>query len=980
MTENNSIFLVDGSSLAFRSFFALITSGLRRSDGMPTWAIIGFFNALFELIEKRNPHCLAVSFDLAEPTFRHEEFTEYKANRQDMPDDLSVQWPIIKEGIKLLGIPVYEIAGYEADDVIGTVAKVSEAKGMNVVILTGDQDTFQLLDERIQVLMPTKEGLMTYGRQEVFNKLGVWPEQVIDYKGLVGDSSDNIPGVRGIGPKTAVQLLTEYKTVEGVYENLANIKSASVKKKLEEGRESAFASKNLATIRLDVPVVFDTDHCKLTLPPVEEVANYFRQVESSSILRRLPRILKAFNGGIEPDIDPALLEPIGKSSRGTKMSFSKKGPSVTTAEPALETSTAGGVAVAEQQRLDLVIASKSLKVGPIELPEPELVRTVAELESLRDQLAQQQVFALEVLTDSNESCEGCVVGYAFAYDPSAQISETLRPEIQLKESNVKTAYVPVRHRGEQQLDPTQVLETLRSVLEDKRIGKISYNAKHELNALSLAGIEYGPIAFDPMLASYVMNPDQSHKLRDQAQRILGYNMPNAADLIGTGKKQLTWDALPVLSASRYAVDAARLSFLLCGWYMQQLDNDQQELLWEIDLPLCAVLAKLEQRGVKIDIPYFQTLSVELTGELSRLENEIFELAGHPFNINSPLQLQKVLFQELNLPTKGKTKSGYSTDASVLEALSSEHAIVRKILEYRQLSKLNSTYVESLPRQVSPRDGRVHGEFNQTTTATGRLSSTNPNLQNIPIRTEMGLRIRKGFIPSDADHVIVSADYSQIELRLLAHMSGDEKLIEAFKEDQDIHTRTAMDIFDLRADQVTSDHRRVGKTLNFALVYQQGTYATAQSLGVSSKEAQEFINKYFASYPKVRGFMSSVIAEARRTSYVQTLWGRRRYFQNLNDRNDGVRKADERAACNAPLQGSAADLIKLAMIRLNKELAARSLNAKVILQVHDELVLDVPKAELEETKEVLRESMQMDQPLKVPLRVDVGVGPNWMEAK
>jgi DNA polymerase I len=987
MSENNSIFLVDGSSLAFRSFFALITSGLRRSDGQPTWAVIGFFNSLFELIEKRNPHCMAISFDLAEPTFRHEEFTEYKANRSEMPDDLKVQWPIIKEGVKKLGIPIYEIAGYEADDVICTVAKVAEHKDMQVVILTGDQDTFQLLDEKIQVLMPTtKEGLKTFGRQEVFEKLGVWPEQVIDYKGLVGDTSDNIPGVRGIGPKTAVQLLTDYKTMEGIYENLGNIKSASVKKKLEEGRDSAFASKNLATIRLDVPVSFDFDHCRLSLPDIEEVATYFRTVESSAILRRLPRILKAFNNGVEPEIDPALLEPIGKASARGKMSFGKGGggggTAVVTAERAAEPITAGGgVAVAEQQRLDLVMPAKQIKVGPISEPEPLIVRTPDQLRELVATLSAQQVFALEILTDSHESCEGCVVGYAFAYDRSATMNEMLRPEIAIKEANVRTAYVPVRHAMDaEQLPADDVAAALKPILENEKIGKIAYNAKTELNALSLGGIDCVPVAFDPMLASYVMNPDQSHRLKDQAARALEYNMPAAADLIGTGKKQVTWNHLPVSGAARYAVDAARMSFLLAGWYVQQMDPEQQELLWEMDLPLCKVLAKVEQTGVKIDVPYFNKYAAELSAELKRLEGEIFELAGHEFNINSPLQLQKVLFQELKLPTKKKTESGYSTDASVLEALASEHAIVQKILEYRQISKLNSTYCESLPQQVSSRDGRVHCDFNQTSTATGRLSSTNPNLQNIPIKTEMGRRIREGFVPSSPDHVLISADYSQIELRLLAHMSGDEKLIEAFRADQDIHTRTAMDIFHVSAEEVTAEHRRVGKTLNFALIYQQGAMATANQMNVSTKQAQEYIAKYFASYPKVRSFMEQTKMFAHTNSYVQTLWGRRRYFKNLKDRNDAVRKADERAACNAPLQGSAADLIKLAMIRLDKELTGRGLNGKLILQVHDELVLDVPKGELEETKQVVRESMQMDQPLLVPLRVDIGVGPNWMDAK
>lgn len=983
MTEKNSIFLVDGSSLAFRSYFALIGQNLRRSDGFPTGALLGFFNSLFEMIEKYTPHCLAISFDLAKPTFRHEEFSDYKANRADMPDDLSAQWPVIKEGVQLLGIPLYEIEGYEADDVIGTVAKVAESKGMQVVILTGDQDTFQLLDEKIQVLMPvTKEGIKTFGRQEVYDKLGVWPEQVIDYKGLVGDTSDNIPGVRGIGPKTAVQLLGEYQTVEGIYENLEKIKSASVKKKLEEGRESAFQSKNLATIRLDVPVAFDFDHCRLTLPEIEVVADYFRKIESSAILRRLPRILKAFNNGVEPNIEASLLEPIGKSSR-QKMSFRKGGSSVATAEPETEVATTGGgVAVAEQQRLDLVMPAKSIKVGPLNAPEPLVVRTVAQLQELVAALSQQQLIALEVLTDSHQSCEGCVVGYAFAYDTSARMTESLRPEISTKDPNVQTAYVPVTHKMDpDQLPAAEVVAALKPILEDEKIGKISFNAKAELNALSLSGIHCKPVAFDPMLASYVINPDQSHKLKDQAARILEYNIPAAVDLIGTGKKQVTWDQLPVAGVARYAVDAARMSFLLAGWYAQQMDADQQELLWEMDLPLCAVLARVEQAGVKIDVPYFEKYATELRGELKRLEGEIFELSGHEFNINSPLQLQKVLFQELKLQPKGKTGSGaYSTDANVLEALASEHAIVQKILDYRQISKLNSTYCESLPQQVSAQDGRVHCELNQTTTATGRLSSTNPNLQNIPIKTEMGRRIRKGFIPSTPDHVLMSADYSQIELRLLAHMAGDEKLIEAFRRDEDIHTRTAMDIFHVSPNEVTAEHRRVGKTLNFALIYQQGAMATASQMGVSTKQAQEYIAKYFASYPKVRAFMEQTKIFAHQNSYVQTLWGRRRYFKNLKDRNDAVRKADERAACNAPLQGSAADLIKLAMIRLDKELTARHLGAKLILQVHDELVLDVPKTELEETKALVAECMGMDQPLQVPLKVDIGVGPNWMDAK
>lgn len=1004
MSDNN-IYLVDGSSLAFRSFFALITSGLRRGDGMATWAIIGFFNSLFELIEKRQPHRMAVSFDLSEPTFRHQEFKDYKAHRAKMPDDLAVQWPIIKEGVKLLGIPLYEVSGYEADDVIGTVSKLAEQREMKVIILTGDQDSFQLLDDSIQVLYPsTKDGLQLYGRQEVFNKLGVWPEQVIDYKGLVGDTSDNIPGVRGIGPKTAVQLLSEYTTLEGVYENVESITSNSVKNKLITGKESAFLSKHLATIRLDVPVDFDFDDCKLSMPDLDAVVGYFRSVESSSILRRLPRILKAFNDGLEPFIDPELLQPVGKPARGARVAFKKPPAAVgapvavgAVAEAAgvasgggggqldLFASARGGVAVAEQQKLELTVTAKTaaVRVGELNPPLPDIVRTEEQLHGLVATLGQQQLIALEILKDTLDACEGCITGYALAWCDGAELGADLKPSLpSLKDAQVHTAYIPVMHKGDaqQQLSADTVLQALKPVLENERIGKISSNGKVEINVLSLLGVNYGPLVFDPILASYVVNPDISHKMREQAQRFFGYTLPAITDIVGTGKKQVTWDYLPVVTAASYAADAARLSLMLCGAYMPQLDEDQKELLYEMDLPLSAVLGKMEATGIKIDVPYFREFSVLLTGDLATLEKEIFEHAGHSFNINSPLQLQQVLFKELKLPTKGKTKSGYSTDHAVLEALAAEHPIVSKILEFRHLSKLNSTYVESLPKQVAPRDGRLHGEFNQTSTATGRLSSTNPNLQNIPIRTEIGSRIRKGFVPADDQHVLLSADYSQIELRLLAHMSGDEGLIEAFRNDEDIHTRTAINIFDVAPDAVTSDHRRVGKTLNFALIYQQGAFATAQSLGISTREAQAFIEKYFAAFPKVRQFMQGVIEEARRTSYVQTLWGRRRYFQNLNDRNDPVRKADERAACNAPLQGSAADLIKLAMIKLDKELTKRNLKSRLVLQVHDELVLDVPATEVEEMKSLVRECMSLDQPLLVPLRVDIGVGKNWMDTK
>lgn len=982
MSEKGTLVLVDGSSLAFRAFFALATSNLRSADGTPTWAVLGFFNSLFDLIEKYAPQMMAVCFDLSGPTFRHIEFEEYKAHRDEMPDDLRVQWPIIKAGIQALSIPLYELAGYEADDIIGTVAKQAEDRDLPVMILTGDKDAFQLLDGKIQVLMPSKETkLAVYGRQEVFDKMGVWPEQIIDYKALCGDTSDNIPGVKGIGPKTAVQLLGEYKTLDGIYANLDKIKSASVKTKLETSKDIAYQSQRLATIVLDVPLDFDFEHCNMTLPDVERVAGFFRTVESSSILRRLPKILANFNGGKVPEIDPDLLLPIGKTgrSRGPEKA---QAPEPVKAAPSTPAARNGSVALAEPPA-EVKTARAPAKVvdtgKPVDLHKAAaatIIDTPAQLQELVARLSQQSLVGLELLPDSHDSHEAAIIGAAFVYNDG--IAHDGKQAITTGDTSTwHSAYV--RLNGDA-LTPAVFAQTMKPVLTAETPGKVAFNAKAQANLLALIGIELGGLAFDPMLASYVINPNDKHAQALIAKRVLDFDLPSDSDLLGTGKKQISPLFLPPDTAAGFTCSRARVNLALACAFGRQAEPDQCELLYDMEQPLTLVLAKMEQAGIKLDLPYFSNLGSELGAEIARKEEKIYKLAGHPFNINSPLQLQKVLFEELKLPAKTKTKSGYSTDASVLEVLRPEHPIIDEILEYRHVAKLQSTYVESLPRQVSARDGRLHGEFNQTVAATGRLSSTNPNLQNIPIKTELGRRIRKGFVAKDKDHVLISADYSQIELRLLAHMSGDEKLIAAFQADIDIHAATAATIFDIAPQKVTSEQRRVGKTLNFALIYQQGAYSTAQDLGISTKEAQAFIEKYFSNFPKVKGFLTSIIDNARQNGYVQTLWGRRRYFDHLTDSSEMLRRAEERAACNAPLQGSAADLIKLAMIRLDKDLKEAGSNAQLILQVHDELVLDSPVSELEQTKQIVLAAMQLDQPLAVPLKVDMGVAPNWMDAK
>ncbi len=967
MAQSNTLFLVDGSSLAFRSFFALMTTGMRNAEGIPSWAVHGYFASLFDLIEKHTPHSMAVCFDMKEPTFRHEAFEDYKAHRDEMPDDLVIQWPIIKEGVEALSIPLYELAGWEADDIIGTVAKKAETRNLSTVILTGDQDAFQLLDDHIEVLMPTKEGLKTYRRQEVFDKLGVWPEQITDYKGLCGDTSDNIPGVKGIGPKTAVTLLSQFQNIEGVYENIDSIKSASQKTKLTEGKENAFKSRDLATIRLDVPLDFDFDHCQMDCPDPAKITEIFRRMELRSLLKRLPKVLSHFNNGVEPKIDPELLQVPVRSRM--------KSGAAPAGERVISTNDVpmGG----RQLSLLDVAASSSVAVMSSEEHKVETLRTRAEISAFVEDLRKAACFSFSLRASTEHSLDCELHGISAGYSDSLNLEDG---RLTLKEAHElsRVAYLPLERVGESPCSREDVLAILKPLLEDASVGKLVYDAKWASNALSLYGISLKGVVFDPMLASYILNPDEKHKLADQYASILSRRLP---ELPSAGAKRNTnLEFLPMSQLAEVTAEETRAVHDLSVTYVKALDDDQRELLWGMDLPTSAVLARLEQNGVMLDVPYFKALGKELNADIQRLEKEIHDLAGHPFNVGSPLQLQKILFEELKLPAKVKTKTGYSTDAAVLEGLADSHPIVNKILEYRHMTKLSSTYVEALPKSISPRDGRLHGEFNQTVTSTGRLSSTNPNLQNIPIRTELGRRIRRGFIADGDTSVLMSADYSQIELRLLAHMSGDEKLIEAFKADVDVHSQTAGLIFDVPVEQVTDDQRRIGKTLNFALIYQQGAFATGQSLGISTKEAQGFISKYFESFPKVQLFMNRIIEEGRKNGFVQTLWGRRRYFTHLNDRNEGIRKADERAAFNAPLQGSAADLMKLAMMRLHEELETRGMKSRLILQVHDELVLDVPLEEIDLAREILVKCMTMDEPLKVPLRVDVGSAKNWMDAK
>lgn len=944
-TPNNTIILIDTPNLAFRMFFAMERTNMRTTGGTPTWATYGCLKAIFDLLDKVKPKAIAAAYDCKEPTFRHKEYEEYKANRPDeMPEELQVQWPFIREGLEAFEIPIYELPGYEADDVIGTLAKKAADEGTNVLILTGDRDSFQLVNDKIKVLVPSKGELKEYGKQEVFDYWGIYPEQVIDFKSLAGDSSDNIPGIKGIGEKTAAKLLTEYGTLENIFKHSSDIQQKALKEKITNGEKSAYMSKRLATILTDVPINIDLKDAHLNIPRLERLTSYLQKFEFNSFIKRLPTILSKFNenGSVDPGkLSSEITSQIGQ----IKLFNSEEG---------------------NKENVD------DLKTPDINY---EVIDSENSLEKYTEILANKNFICVDLETTSVDTMTCDIVGISLSYfdNENKEIS---------KSKDIRSIYIPTGHNEGKQLKKDLVIDKLKPILEDERKLKIAQNCKFEYKILKRNGLDLGENIYDTMLASYVQNPDEKHGLKDQTAKILGYKMTKIDELIGSGKKQLCMSEVSIEKVAPYACADANYTLELAKYYKKNLETTLRKVLEDIDNPTITVLAKMELNGVKLDIEFLKDLSDEIKKRVQELETSIFETAKEPFNINSPQQLGKILFDKLGMESEGKlTKSGqYATDADTLEKLShvDETGIVKNILEYRQLSKLISTYTDSLPEQINKETGHIHCDFNQTITSTGRLSSSNPNLQNIPIRSELGRKVRKAFISSFNDGLLLSADYSQIELRVLAHMTGDPVLLKAFKEGEDIHKRTAMEIFGVDEDKVTKEMRNHGKTLNFALIYQQGAFATARQLNIPQKEAQEFIDKYFASFKLVKPFFDDLLDHAREKGYVETIYGRRRYFKNLNARNKGLVREDERAACNAPLQGTAADIMKLAMIKVQKQLEEKKLKSKLILQVHDEIVLDVTHDEKNEIEKLVLSSMELGQPLKVPLVIDCAWGKNWYE--
>jgi DNA polymerase I len=880
------LFLIDGHSYIYRAFYAI--RHLSNSKGFPTNAVYGFTQMLLKVIKDYQPEYLAVVLDSKAPSFRSEVYTEYKANRTAMPDNLSLQIPYIKNLIEGYRIPILELDGYEADDIIGTLAK-RLAPEADVAVITGDKDLLQLVDDRVKIIDTMKE--QTFGVEEVLERFGVRPEQVIEFMGLAGDAIDNIPGVPGIGEKTAIELIKTFGTIENLLAHLEQVPQKRLRANLQTYGEQALLSRRLATLHIDVPITCRLKDFALSHPDVPVLKEIFRELEFSKLLKELPE---------------------------------EKRPSNTNYH---------------------------------------LITGRDQFLSLLENLKTAGIFSIALETTSPRPMWAKLVGISFSFAPDQGF------------------YVPVGHRifrdGEQQIALSWMLDQVKPLLEDPEVKKAVQDMKYAWIVLRQYGIELRGVECDTMIASYLINPTKhAHNLAEIAREYLDRSVTEYKDVVGTGAKEVSFDEIDLGRACEYCGEDADVTLQLARILLAKLaEEGLKELHHRMEIPLSIVLAKMERNGVKVDLDLLSDFSKEIASQLDQLMGRIYGLAGEVFNINSPQQLAKVLFEKLKLPVIKRTKTGYSTDVDVLNKLSLQHELPLDLLTYRNLSKLKSTYVDALPKLVHPDTGRIHTSYNQTVTATGRLSSSDPNLQNIPVRREEGGRIRQAFIP-DKGSFLVSADYSQIELRILAHLSGDSVLIDAFLKDEDVHAHTASEIFGVAMEQVTAEMRREAKVINFGIVYGMSSYGLSQQLGIEPKAAQTRIDDYFNKYPGVQAYIEKSLAEARAKGYVTTLFQRRRYIPELHAPSAPVRQAAERMAVNTPLQGTAADIIKVAMLRIQDRIEALGLSTRMIMQVHDELVFETPEGEIEESAPLIQNEMEKVIDLAVPLKVSIHWGNNW----
>jgi len=921
--------LIDGHSLVYRAFFAL--PSLTDREGRVVNAAYGFTSMLLLALQEHPDYVLA-SFDLGGRTFRHEELEQYKATRRPTPPELSPQFPLTRDIVRAFGIPIYEVQGVEADDVIGTLATQARQLGLHSTIVTGDLDALQLVNDDVYVLT-SKRGVsetILYTPDRVRQRYGLEPSQTVDLKGLVGDVSDNIPGIRGIGEKTAIKLIQEFGTVENLVANRQKVTPPKIKKLLDEFGEQALLSKRMATIVRNVDIKLDLSRGS---------AQDYR-----------------------PDAARTMLADLGFRSLAARVPTTWRDGSTMSAPPifAPAARAQGQLELATDTARQPAQSTLALESAPSEAV--NIVRESGELERLVPAFAAADRAGFQVITLDDVPRRGRIAALVIGLDEHA------------------VYYVPLAHEQERCLDARDVLQRFAASLGSDRPSKLGFNQKADYLALRAHDIELGGIDWDLLVAAYLLNSGvRSPSLEALASDVLRRTIEGREELFGSGKTAMTFDQVDVARAAAFFGERMRVMLQLAPRLQAELERlGNAELFRDLEMPLVPVLGEMELAGVSVDLPYLQQVSRELYEQLQRLDQEIADVAHGPINVNSPQQLARFLFEDLNLPGGRKTKSGYSTDANVLEGLRDQHPVVPKILEFRQLSKLKGTYVDALPLLVDARTHRVHTSFNQTVAATGRLSSSDPNLQNIPIRTEVGQKVRRAFIPGRPGDILLSADYSQIELRVLAHMTDDPVLVDAFARGEDIHARTAAEVFAIPQAEVTANQRRLAKVVNFGLFYGLSDFGLARDTGMSTEEARAFIDSYFRAYNRVREFLEGIKMQAREQGYVETLLHRRRYIQDIRSPNRMLRQAAERIAINMPVQGSAADIMKLAMIRLQRYLREQGLQSRMILTVHDELVFEVPPGERERLIEVVPDLMATAYPMKVPLQVDLKLGPNWQD--